>query len=70
MELEQTILALELETASLDANADMHAVEPTHLTSLPGHGFSLWYQDEDGTILNACILNASNPGTIAQHTIQ
>ena len=69
MELEQTILALGLVTASLGANATMHAVGPTHLTSLPGHGFPLWNQDENSTILDACLLNASDAGTFAQQTI-
>lgn len=64
MKLRHIFLAATLATASMAANADLHAVGPTNLPSPPGHGFPFWYQDNNGTVLDFCMPNASDPGAL------
>jgi|PlaIllAssembly_1097288.scaffolds.fasta_scaffold86636_1 hypothetical protein len=69
MKQKQTLLSdTELTTASLATNTDLHTVGSIYLPSLPGQGFPLWHQDENGTVLDFCLPNASNPGAFSPHT--
>ena len=41
------------------ASADLNRVGPANVPAPPGHGFPLWYQDLNGTVLDLCIPTAS-----------
>jgi hypothetical protein len=67
MKTKHTIAAIALSTLSLSANADLARVGPTNLPSPAGHGFPNWYQDLNGTVLDLCLPNASDPGAAQQN---
>jgi hypothetical protein len=67
MKSKYTIAAIALSTLSLSANADLARVGPTNLPSPSGHGFPNWYQDLNGTVLDLCLPNASDPGATQQN---
>lgn len=68
MKLNHTLPAVAIATASLGANTNLQTLGPTHLPSLPGHGFPLWHLNENGTVLDLYLPYASNPGTFSRHT--
>jgi hypothetical protein len=70
MKLKHTLPAITLATASFGANANQHKVEPNHLPSPPAHGFTFWYQYENGTVLDPHLPNANNPASLQQGIIQ
>jgi hypothetical protein len=67
MKTKHTIVAVALTALSLSANADLARVGPTNLPSPAGHGFPNWYQDLNGTVLDLCLPNASDPGAAQQN---
>jgi hypothetical protein len=58
MKIKQTAAAVALSALSLSAYANLAQVGPVSSTN----GFPLWYQDLDGTTLDLCFPNASDPG--------
>ncbi|MGZ8237455.1 MAG: Ig-like domain-containing protein [Methylobacter sp.] len=67
MKTKHTLVAVALTALSLSANADLARVGPTNLPSPAGHGFPNWYQDLNGTVLDLCLPNASDPGAAQQN---
>jgi hypothetical protein len=67
MKIKQTSIAVVLATSSLSANADLARVGPSNVPSPPGYGFPLWYQDLNGTVLDLCLPDASDPGNAQQN---
>ncbi len=67
MKTKHTLAAIALTALSLSAYADLARVGPTNLPSPAGHGFPNWYQDLNGTVLDLCLPNASDPGALQQN---
>lgn len=67
MKTKHAMAAIALTTLSLSANADLARIGPINLPSPSGHGFPNWYQDLNGTVLDLCLPNASDPGAAQQN---
>ncbi|WP_432741885.1 hypothetical protein ABXJ76_15970 [Methylobacter sp. G7] len=67
MKTKHTVAAIALTMLSLSAYADLARVGPINLPSPAGHGFPNWHQDLNGTVLDLCLPNASNPGAAQQN---
>ncbi|MDD1609224.1 MAG: hypothetical protein LUO95_01070 [Methylococcaceae bacterium] len=63
MKTKQTIAAIALTTLSLSAHANLAQVGPVN----SANGFPFWYQDLNGTTLDLCLPNASDPGALQQN---
>jgi hypothetical protein len=67
MKLKYTLFVTALVAASFSAHADLARVGPSNLPSPAGHGFPLWYQDQNGMVLDLCLPNASDSGAAQQN---